>query len=158
MVGADDVSTEKMVGKIDTLRVNEYPEYQNESEYKKRMDSWPPGCMVNITGIDCVAKYGEHTEYMFAEQDPVIDVKIYEPTHADVEEPTNSLELYKKQIGSMEYLTKFWNYPDSVPTESDLNRWRWELKFMRVPWYLDRTKGELQEWEIYKNEEISSPR
>lgn len=151
MIGADDISTDTMQGQLDTLRISEYPIYDNEQEYMNRDKESAPLCVVNVTGIDCVSKYDQHTEYEFPEQTPIVDIKVYEPTHADTENPSNSIELYKKQIGSMEYLKKFWSNPDQEPSQADLDKWRWELKFMRVPWYLDRTQSELDKWDAIQN-------
>ena len=148
VIGADGVSDNKLVGNIDTLRVSEYPVYEDEREYSQRDENSAPSCIVVASGIDNVSKYDENTKYEIIENPPVVDIQIFEPTHADVEVPTNSLELYKKHLGSMEHLKLIWS-KTSPPTMTDLYNWRWELKFMRTPWYLTRTPEEVKTWEQY---------
>jgi len=131
-------------GNVDTLVVSEFVVHGSSDSYSEEPRNIQPKCQVDATSMSIVGKYDDNTQYQI-NCDENLDIKLYEPTHADIENPTNALEMYKKHIGSAEYLKSI--RPDS---DGDLDNWRWELKFINPPWFVDRTFDEMIQWEEHE--------
>jgi|SaaInlV_100m_DNA_2_1039680.scaffolds.fasta_scaffold12173_1 hypothetical protein len=147
-IGSDS-SGSYLHGKLDTIRISEYAIYEDEESYLENYDTKPTRRILPAEWEN-VCKYDEHTELDVYEwgDDEFINVKIIEPTYADVDEPTTSFELYKKYLGSEEYLKKFWK-GDGVPSDLDMDKWRWELKYIKFPMQLDMTHEVMKSYYNY---------
>ena len=51
-------------------------------------------------------------------------------------------------MGSEEYLKKFWK-GDGVPSDLDMDKWRWELKYIKFPMQLDMTHEVMKSYYNY---------
>ena len=151
-IGSDSVNSQyDFIGEIDTLIVNEYTLHEDETSYKLFPNNEQPSCVIDALSNSVVGFYDENTKYFINELDDSdeMNVTIFEPTHADEESPTSSLAVYKKQLGTIEYLKSKVDNETEI-TEDDLNKWKWELKFMNPPTFLVYTQEELDDWE-HKN-------
>ena len=149
IIGSDLVNSENdLLGNIDTLIIGEYTDHEDETSYKAFPKNIQPKCVVDALAKSIVGFYDDDTEYYINELDKPenMDIKIFEPTHADEANLSTSLSIYKKQIGNMEYLSSVWNGNRDI-TQEDLDKWKWELKFMSPPNFLIYTEEEMSEWE-----------
>jgi hypothetical protein len=148
-IGSDSVNSHyNFSGKIDTLVVDEFTLYENEELYKLAPSNEQPKCLIDALSNSVVGFYDENTHYFINELDTPeeMDITIFEPTHADEDSPTTSLAVYKKQLGNTEYLSSITESETEI-TDDDLNKWKWELKFMNPPVFLVYTQEQLDEWE-----------
>ena len=139
-------------GNIDTLIVSEFVVHGSSELYSEDDRVSQPACQIDAKSMSMVGTYDENTKYKINCKEN-LDIKTYEPTHADVETPANALEMYKKQVGSLEYLKSIWHLA-TPPESEDLDNWRWELKFINPPWFVDRTEEQMIAWaDQEKNQE-----
>jgi hypothetical protein len=160
LVGAEDnvSNSHNLFGYIDSIRVNEFSTYENAQELRDYYNSNSPFSVVRyITAMENISKYDENTEYEFDYGEEAVGTEIFPVTYPleDGEIPTTALEVYKQMIGSVEYLKSIWKH-DTPPTDEDLQKWRWELKFVAPPPFLNQSPRQIRTYNAMLKEKLKT--
>ena len=134
-IGSDNQSESgNLLGKIDSLRVNEFLTFETSQQLKEYVDrKTQPECWMYTSDSNNYAIYDENTKYNLSGRDGMFGVDLIDViryTHI----PTNKFEALKHEMGSVSYIKKFVepDYDNLTEVEKTevVNSWRWRLKFI----------------------------
>lgn len=156
-VGSDNQHKDgNLLGKIDSLRVNEFLTFKTADELIEYTESLEqPECWMYISDSNNYSVYDENTKYNLSGRSGTFGIDLIDVIRYK-DNPTNKFEALKHEMGSIPYIKKFVEPEFETLTEDEqtlvINTWRWRLKFIIPVNEAIKTKKELESQLEYANE------